>query len=1127
MRRALGQAARGTGRLVHALFQLALALLIGGAVAGGLLAWRLAQGPIELPWLAQRLQDTINADGGPTRLVIGGGALAWNGFTRGADHPVEIVLTGIAAIDQSGQRIAQLPRAELTLSAAGLLTGRLVPRTLELDGVRLRALRAADGGLTIDLGSIGEDVLESPAPDAAAAAEAAGTADAAAPATPAAEMLASLLHELSRPAATDLGSQPATPASRFSQLRRIQVRDAALVVNDRQIGTTWRASGIDIDLRRRPDGGTDADASMTLALGPERVHVTASAAVQAMPAATTLPIPVPVPVPVQAPMQVQVRFSPVTPSRLAALAPGLAPLAALDAPVTLSGSADFGADLSPARFSVKAGIGAGRLYAGVGSTPLIDAAVEAEGTPSQVQITLQRLTLAPRPDGPRTVFRGTADARRNAGGAQATITAQLDQVAFADLPALWPAGVGGPGTRPWIAENITAGLARNGHVEVGLDLPADLSDVTVTALAGGLDAQDLTVHWLRPVPPIEHANGRLAFLSPDDIEITVTGGRQTTGTQGSLAIPGGSVRIAGIAGRDQFLTVEADLAGPVVDLLTVLKHKRLHLFDKRPLDLRDVAGTVIGRVAVNRLPLENDMSLDDLHIQANGKLSRLHIADIVSGHDLDQGALDFEASTEALRLRGTAQLAGIPARLQVDMDFRSGPPTAVLQKVVVSGTAEATQLTAAGLDTGGMIDGPAALQATLQSRRNGRGDIAVRADLARAALLVPRLNFRKPPGRPAAAELRLLLEHDQITAIDRIRVDGDGLAFAGRLSFAGGRPQTLQIDRVRLGPNTEAAGDLRFPQLPTDTYVARLTGRSLDVSAEFSHAAPTDKPPPAEDNKPGQPWRVEARFEQVVLGDGGRLMRGVSANGVSDGRKIIQGRIDGRTGTDSNFRIEIVPRQGVRTLSGNADDAGELLRVLNLVDTMQGGRMTLSGSYNDARLGLPLTGTAEISDFRMHNVPGLGKVLQAMTLYGLVDALRGPGLGFSRLVAPFRLTGDLLELTEARAFSASLGMTAKGRIDIARSTVAIDGTIVPAYFFNSLLGNIPLIGRLFSPERGGGLFAATYSINGAFADPSVAVNPLAALTPGFLRGVFGIFDGPQGGTAPAPPPTGQGRGAQN
>ena len=80
-----------------------------------------------------------------------------------------------------------------------------------------------------------------------------------------------------------------------------------------------------------------------------------------------------------------------------------------------------------------------------------------------------------------------------------------------------------------------------------------------------------------------------------------------------------------------------------------------------------------------------------------------------------------------------------------------------------------------------------------------------------------------------------------------------------------------------------------------------------------------------------------------------------------------------------------------------------------------------------------------------------------------------------------------------------------------RTVLDLDGTIVPAYFFNTLLGNLPLIGRLFSPEAGGGVFAATFRAQGPPEDAEITVNPLAALTPGFLRGLFGL---PEAGRAP-------------
>jgi len=213
----------------------------------------------------------------------------------------------------------------------------------------------------------------------------------------------------------------------------------------------------------------------------------------------------------------------------------------------------------------------------------------------------------------------------------------------------------------------------------------------------------------------------------------------------------------------------------------------------------------------------------------------------------------------------------------------------------------------------------------------------------------------------------------------------------------------------------------------------------------------------------------------------------------------------GAAGPRAAFALDITPERNARRLTASAADTGALLRGIDLMNTMQGGRLTASGLYDDSRADHLLSGTAEIDEFSIRDAPALGKLLQAMTLYGLVDAMRGPGLGFSKLIAPFSLSEDMLTLQDARAFSASLGLTAKGTINRSTDQIDLNGTIVPAYFFNALLGNIPLVGRLFSPERGGGVFAASYAVRGPVANPQVSVNPLAALTPGFLREMFRIF----------------------
>ena len=179
------------------------------------------------------------------------------------------------------------------------------------------------------------------------------------------------------------------------------------------------------------------------------------------------------------------------------------------------------------------------------------------------------------------------------------------------------------------------------------------------------------------------------------------------------------------------------------------------------------------------------------------------------------------------------------------------------------------------------------------------------------------------------------------------------------------------------------------------------------------------------------------------------------------------------------------------------------------------GRLRIDGDF-DGPLGLRnVAGTAVIDEVVVRNSPVFGKLLQAMTLYGLVDVLRGPGIRFSRIVAPYQYDGFDLILNDARAANPSLGLTAQGRIGLVSGRVSINGTIVPAYFFNSMLGQLPLVGKLFSPEKGGGVFAARFGLEGPIDDPSLSINPISALTPGFLRDIFGIFDKPA--AVPRPP----------
>jgi uncharacterized protein YhdP len=116
--------------------------------------------------------------------------------------------------------------------------------------------------------------------------------------------------------------------------------------------------------------------------------------------------------------------------------------------------------------------------------------------------------------------------------------------------------------------------------------------------------------------------------------------------------------------------------------------------------------------------------------------------------------------------------------------------------------------------------------------------------------------------------------------------------------------------------------------------------------------------------------------------------------------------------------------------------------------------------------------------------------------------LAGSGIPFSTLRADFAYSDDRLVLENLLAYGGAIGVTANGLIDVVPDRLDLQGTIVPAYALNSIIGNIPVIGSLLMGGEGQGLFAANYRVTGSSTEPQVSVNPLSALAPGFLRRLF-------------------------
>ena len=1057
MRRVAGQAGRGLKLLARVC--LTLSLVLGLSLAG--LVWRLEAGPISLPWLARQAESAANQALARQKVAIAEATISWAGWREGHRSPIAVRFSDIRLVDKDDGLIAIVPQVDASLSLGGLLRGHIGLRALELRRLSLLANRDKAGALSLGLA-------------AAAKTEATELPDTALDAL--AEIITAWL-------------EPPNEETALSAIRRIALLDTRLALSDEASGRVVSANLASLVLQRRAAGGLELAGRAMLELADQRIPVEIAGNLE-----RTLWRG-----------EASLTARGVRPAALAKASAELAPLAALDADSEITLIARFAGAPQPDLLMGRLRTGAGMLHIPNNGGEIPFAAILLDATLAEEVVRVERLALSPQPSqrpgaSPPPVIRASGEARLKDGAWQTAAELSLRGLDIADLPHYWPPSVA-PKPREWLAENLTAGMLREGNWRIAARIGADGSAAEITGLSGMARADGVTVHWLRPIPPFEGAGGEARF-SLDKIEISATSGQQS----GSGIVMDGATVSISFATDPEITQVEAKLRGPLADGWAILRHPRLKIFEKRPPPINDPTGTLTSGTLKLVFPLIKTLDIEDIDIQADLEVRDLRIPRIAFDRDLERGVASVSLRNSGLTATGTGFLGDIQARIQQETNFRNGAPNDIVAREIISARADARQLAALGLDGRPLLEGPVQLDLRNETRRNGQARLSVRADLRAATLSLEPLAWAKPPGTTGNAEAMVLMQAGQVTLIESFRVETPDALIRGRANEVRQNvPQRIELTSASIG-RSRFTGELRPPATRgSGQWAITLRGPVLDMAPALgAHMAP-DKP--AEE---GNAARLDARFDRVLLPHGKEITGLEAALRVNALGVTQQANISARLPSRGSFALTITPEGQRRAFNLTSDNGGELLRAFDVLKTIQGGKLTVTGRYENSRPGATLAGDAVLEEFVVRDAPGLGKVLQAMTLYGLVDALSGPGLNFARATIPFNLTPEALILQDARAFSASLGVTAKGRIDRRNDTIDTEGTIVPAYIFNTLLGRIPVLGRLFSPEEGGGLFAVSYRMRGPLSDPQTTINPLAALTPGFLRGIFGIGQEPVG-----------------
>lgn len=1055
--------------LIRALEAAFLVLLLAAA----LLAWRLSQGALKLDIVAPYIASAFSEIAPGYRFRIDDAEFKWSGFS-GAP---ELTVRDVRVLNEAGAVIAGLPSMRVRLSVEALQRGVAAPEQIRLSNPIVRFVHRADGSLGLGVEGVAAPVPAA-TPDAAAMMPAAAT-------DTSGNALAVLL--ISALTQAPGGDNPA------GYLDRVEIDATTLVLVDEVSGQRWLVPDATLNFKRA-GGDVEIDATLPVIEEGKRWNLTAKGRYTA--ATETL--------------KVDLDVDGFRPARVAGLAPQLAPLAMIDlrlsgkaaATLQLAGGTARLADLT---FDVKGQGGVFHLPGPVTQDYSVKSiAVKGAAGADLDHVTIEQFRVELNRRGEATpVITMNGVAQHLNGAPVVDLNFSMAKLGMPALKQYWPVGIK-PNTRSWIDQNLRDGGLYDARLKLHLAGPSmaalDATEARLTAALKGV-----TVKYMRELPEVVSADG-IMTIGPGEVVIDITSGHVPDAVSAKgLAIPTGKVRLYGLGSGNERANIQLKITGGFGDVMRLIDNEPLGYASMMGLDANRASGEANIDLTLD-FPLIKDLKLDQLKLGVKATTQGIAIPEVAFGLPLSDGRLALTLDRAGMDVSGSAVLGSIPMAIAWRENFGGGEFRSryVLDPIV--GNAERPKV---GLSVMPFIppyiSGPVPAHVIYTVRRDDTRLLEADVDLTPAAMAVPELGWRKEPSKPALAKVAAVFRKDRLESVPSFHVtSGDDLDVSGSVTFdEAGRMRLLSFHPSVVGETKlsgevgvdEAGGysiDIKGPTF-NSTYFWRELNR--DDKRGNATAEAGDKPFVT-------PMRIRAAFDRMWLTKGAdftdvtldldRSYTGIQSIDLSS-------KVNGST----PFTFKLGTEKGARTFTGSSVDGGSVVRAIGLFGDVAGGNLAINGEF--AADGT-IKGRAEIKNFNLIQAPLLARLLSVASLTGIVDQLQGKGISFKTLRAPFSYANGTLTVKDGEMYGSSLGLTGEGTYTFASSQMDFEGTLIPAYSLNSILSRIPLLGAVLNGgEKGGGIFAATYTYRGNVATAEPSVNPLAALAPGFLRHIFDIF----------------------
>ncbi|MCW9033128.1 MAG: DUF3971 domain-containing protein [Rhodospirillales bacterium] len=1060
----------------------------GFAIVFAYAAWQLSSGPISLGFLNEYVENSLSPSDGSFKINLTDTVLTWAGWQRNLD----IRVTGVSIVGKNGKTIATVPELSLSVSADALLEKKLAPRTIELFGPKLHLIRQVDGRVEVGFGEAENSQLAS-----------SGDPD---------KFISNFLRRL----------QQAPDTSRpWSYLRRVSISHASVEVRDLKSKVTWLAPGSEVYIERNLDG-LSGEASLNVQVAGESFSITLLGSYLSD----------------KERFDFGIDFDGANPTFFSKLFENVDPLETLDMSLqgTIAGSVGLDWNFQAITFDISGKKGVIKLPQPVEQNiPTKELVIVGTIDKEHQEVSISKLSAVFEEGATFTVpepiqhtwsissIEGKGRFKQNItghleldkinidlGGPVASISTRLDgiggdmiiegrgkltDVSIDEVKKYWPKSMGTDAWN-WVTKNLSKGKVPEADVQLTARVSAE-GKSKVVSLKGGMALENVTVDYLSPMPKATGVYGYAKF-DTDKFDITVD-----KGMAAGLTLEKGFVGLSGMEKIDQYADIKLSITGPLENALGLVDSKPLGYATALGINPKKTKGKSSTELKLDFI-MEKTLTFDGVAVRAKSILQDVHINDAFLGLNISNGRLDLDVDKKSMKIGGVSQFGTIPITLVWEEFFSKDAP--YRSRNSIHGTVTDDQLVKElGLDfppfTGGYLSGVTAASLVAIKDHKGKTDLDIHLDLTEAKLALPLFDWQKTQGEPGQARVSLEAKDRKILGIKDFNVEAAGLKASGAITL---NKEKQGLKAIRVDRLTHGRTDIRGSVIPVGEkgWDIDLHGAGFDLSPIRESLFTSDSHPGKTPEEGIPPVTLSFSIGKVWLGKD-RIINQATGAFSYDGTIWRSAILDGLVADNKSVRLHIEPEGKGRSLFVTSDDAGESLRVLDLMENMKGGRLELSGYFDDSVMGSPLKGNLSVSDFRVVEAPILAHIVSIMALTGILEALGGEGIAFNTLTAPFSYYQGILDLKDAKANGLSLGMTASGKVYTDAEFIDLKGTIVPAYVFNSILGKIPLLGGLFTGgEKGGGIFAANYNVTGPLNEPTTKVDTLTALAPSFLRNLF-------------------------